>query len=162
MLAIITALFVSISTAKAPQSILGDIEYAAEVCRAMGIRFYYDERYIQPFDLNKDGINDYIIDGRGMRCGLMTDNIYGGASGLPLYVYVSEGPDTWKKVLNIQAFEYRIQEKYGLAPFFDIWVRGDVGYKKNMMRHQWDGEKLSVVEIEYGAEIPQQLWKNLD
>lgn len=144
-----------------PIEVQKDIDYAAEMCGALGERFKFSMEYLQQVDLNMDQKPDYIIDTRGYDCGRQTASLFRSAAGQPLYLYLSD-EEGWKKVFNAYAYEYRVKKVYGEPPQFDVWVRGEVGYQVNFVRHQWNGEELEVIEQEMGVEVPKQMWKNFD
>jgi hypothetical protein len=145
-----------------PVNVVKDITYAAEICRALGQKFKFDKDYVELNDFNGDGVQDYIIDVRGFFCNKKEDSLFGGPSGKPLYVYVSTPEKDWRKVYNSYVFEYRVKKQYGELPLLDVWVRGDVGYKVNMQRYQWDGERMELFDQKIGVEVPTQLWKSFD
>lgn len=145
-----------------PLVVRKDMVYAEEMCRALGVRFLFDSDYIETDDLNEDGVTDYVIDARGYICGKQADNLFGGSSGKPIYVYVSTRDKSWRKEYTSYIYEYQIKHEYGELPFLDVWVRGDVGYKVNMQRYQWNGDELELFDQEPGVEVPTQLWKRFD
>ena len=147
---------------KLPENVRKDIVYAEEMCGALGNMFMFDPDYIDKADFNGDGVTDYVIDTRGYDCGKLENSLFGGHSGKALYLYISTPDGSWEKMYNSYVYEYRIKRVYNELPYFDVWIRGDVGYKVNFIRHQWDGEKLEVFDREIGVEIPQQLWKRFD
>lgn len=145
-----------------PSPVRSDIEYSREMCRALGQRFAIDQDYIDAIDFNNDGVPDYIMDTRGFKCGKMSDQLFGSASGKPLYLYISKGKGKWEKVFNAYAYEYNVKRDYGELPYFDVWIRGEVGYQVNYQRMQWNGTEMEVIEQEMGTTVPDQLWKNFD
>lgn len=155
---------VLLSQGELPEPAQQDLELSRELCRAMGHRFYYDYEYIETIDLNEDGIPDYILDGRGMKCSkeTVTKQLFTHQSGTPFYVYVSTGPGQWQKALNAYVYEYLAKTRYGEMPVLDLWLRGEVGYQTNRVRYQWNGETLEIVEQEPGVEVPTQLWKQFE
>ena len=162
-----TALIMAVSAKKPPQPALpaavrSDIEYAREMCRALGQRFEINRDYIETLDFNDDKIPDYIMDTRGYKCGSMTDDLFGSASGKPLYLYISKSGNKWEKVFSAYAYEYNTKRDYGQLPYFDVWIRGEVGYQVNYQRMQWTGKEMEIIEQEMGTTVPDQLWKNFD
>lgn len=147
-----------------PPQVLQEVEYAREICRSLGHQFRFDPDYIAMADFNLDGTMDYVVDGRAFFCMnfRMTATLYGGPQGHVMYVYVSDGKGDWEKAFNGRAYEYRISPKYMEAPYFDAWIRGEVGYKINYVRYQWMDSRFEVVEQESGVEVPTQLWKEFD
>ncbi len=144
-----------------PEAVQKDIDYAGEMCHALGEIFKFSPKFIEQADFNQDGQPDYVLDARGFECGRQTKNLFHNAAGQPLYLYLS-GDDGWKKSFNAYVYEFRIKQVYGEAPQFDVWVRGEVGYQTNFVRYQWNGEEMAVMEQKMNAEIPKQLWKNFD
>lgn len=147
---------------KVPSVVQSDIEYAREMCRALGSHFQVDKDYIETHDFNGDKVQDYLMDTRGFKCGRMSDELFGSAAGKPLYVYLSKGKGKWEKAFSAFAYEYNVKRDYGQLPYFDVWIRGEVGYQVNYQRMQWNGTELEVVKQEHGVEVPDQLWKNFD
>lgn len=147
---------------KLPSEVRYEIEYAREMCRGLGEKFYFDEAYIDKADFNGDKRPDYLLDGRGYKCGNQTNNMFNSSSGKPLYLYISKPDGTLDKAFSGFVYEYRIKQEYGQLPFFDVWIKGEVGYQVNFLRHQWDGERLELLEQETGVEVPTQLWKRFD
>ena len=163
---IVGALFLAMAATGGqwPFALQSDIEYAREMCRSLGERFFVMDGYIEEHDFNGDKRPDYILDGRGLNCGKMTDRLFGASEGKPVYLYLSTKDGKWVKAFNAYAFEYNVKRDYGQLPFFDVWIRGEVGYQVNYQRMQWSPEdqKMLVVKFESGAEVPDQLWKNFD
>lgn len=162
---LLSATLVSLAVAaKFPAAMQSDIEYAREMCRALGQRFYIVKDHIETHDFNGDQQPDYILDGRGLSCGKLTDSLFGGSSGKPLYLYLSKKNGKWDKVFNAYAYEYNVKRDYGQLPFFDVWIRGEVGYQINYQRLQWSPEdkEMQIIKQEMGVEVPTQLWKNFD
>lgn len=147
---------------KLPAEVRYEIEYAREMCRGLGEKFIFDEAYIDKADFNGDKRQDYILDGRGYKCGNQTDNMFNSSAGKPLYLYISNAKGALDKAFSGFVYEYRIKPVYGQLPMFDVWVKGEVGYQVNFLRHQWDGEKLELLEQESNVEVPTQLWKRFD
>lgn len=145
-----------------PLDVRKDIAYASEMCRALGQHFLFETDYVDTADLNGDGVPDYVIDARGYDCHKMTDSLFGGPNGKPVYLYVSAEPGRWKKQYGSYVYEYRIKKEYNSLPYFDVWVRGDVGYKVNFQRYQWNGKEMEIYEQRLGVEVPKQLWKSFD
>jgi len=146
-----------------PLAVRSDIEYSREMCRALGRLFQFDKAYIETVDFNDDGIQDYILDTRGYDCGKRTSEaLFQSNSGTPLYMYLSQGDGEWEKTYNAYIFEYQVKDGYGQLPYFDVWVRGEVGYQVIYQRYQWNGEEMAVIDQEVGAEVPTQLWKQFD
>ncbi len=148
--------------AKLPAEVRYEVEYAREMCRGLGEKFFFDEAYIDQADFNGDKRPDYLLDGRGYKCGNQTNNMFNSSSGKPLYLYLSNEKGTLDKAFSGFVYEYRIKQDYGQLPFFDVWIKGEVGYQVNFLRHQWDGERLELLEQESGVEVPTQLWKRFD
>ncbi|MCI5050576.1 MAG: hypothetical protein MRY32_09685 [Rickettsiales bacterium] len=147
---------------KLPLMVRKDLNYAGEICKALGRIFFFDRDYIDMIDFNQDGVIDYVVDTRGYDCGRYEDSLYGGNNGKALYMYLSQPDNSYEKVYNSYVYEYRVKRNYGEAPYFDVWIRGDVGYKVNFIRHQWTGADMEVVDQEIGVEVPTQLWKRFD
>jgi|GEM_PF-7128341 len=145
-----------------PLDVRKDITYASEMCKALGKPFLFDSDFIETADMNEDGVVDYVIDTRGYDCYKMTQSLFGSSSGMPVYLYISTGNGRWKKEYGAYVYEYRIKKDYATLPYFDVWVRGDVGYKVNFQRYQWNGSSMEVYEQRLGVEVPKQLWKNFD
>lgn len=145
-----------------PSVIMQDVEYGREMCRAARQKFTFDEDYIEQTDFNGDGTPDFIIDTRGFECGKLADSLYGSDAGRALHVYLSDGKGAWKKEFSAYVYEYHVQQEYGEMPFLDVWVRGEVGYNVNYIRNQWNGDEFEVMEQEFNAEVPTQLWKQFD
>lgn len=157
------ALAALVMMSELPAAVRADIEYSREMCRALGHRFIMDEAYIEQLDLNNDGVKDYILDTRGYDCGKRTSEaLFQSNSGTPLYMYLSNPDGEWEKTYNAYIFEYQVKDDYGQLPYFDVWVRGEVGYQVIYQRYQWNGEEMAVIDQEVGAEVPTQLWKNFD
>lgn len=164
MNSLISALILVSQLVKAPAATLPidvqkDIDYAKEMCSALGEKFLFSEAAVKQADFNMDQKPDYIIDTAGYNCGRQTKNLFRTAAGRPLYLYLSN-EEGWRKVFNGYVYEHRIKQVYGEPPQFDVWVRGEVGYQTNFMRHQWNGEEMEVIEQEIGVEVPEQLWKD--
>lgn len=152
----------SLAAADMPEPMQQDIEYARELCRAVGQRFRYDYEYIDTSDLNGDGRPDYVFDGRGIECEGYNQSIFGDAAGKPFYLYISNEEDGWDKVLSAYVYEYYIYPQRDGLPVLDLWLRGQFGYQTNRMRYRWNEDKLEVIEQETGVDIPENLWKNFD
>ena len=165
-----SALFLSVAMQaeeQLPLDVYKDIEYAGEMCRAMGKRFAFDMFFVDKLDFNGDGATDYIVDGRGYDCGKVSERIYGNKGGMPVQIYISyqkDGKARWDKVYNAYAYEYRVKRKYGELPYFDAWLHAGVGYRVNFVRYQWvpEADEFQVIDQETGVEVPKQLWKNFD
>lgn len=149
-------------SAELPLSVQHDIEYVRELCRATGERFRFDKDYLKQADFNADGRIDYVIDARGFDCDNLTGRLYSAHGGWLLYVHLSQPDGTWKQVFNSYAREHDIRDVYGEPPYFDVWVRAEIGYQTMFQRYQWDGEDFIVIEQESGVEVPKQLWKRFD
>lgn len=147
---------------KLPSALQSDIEYSREMCRSLGAHFYVDQDYIETHDFNGDKLPDYLLDTRGFKCGRMSDELFGSAAGKPLYLYLSNGKGKWEKAFNAYAYEYNVKRDYGQLPYFDVWIRGEVGYQVNYQRLQWNGHEMEIIRQEMGVEVPEQLWKNFD
>lgn len=147
---------------KVPAAVQSDIEYSREMCRSLGQRFVVDSAYIDQEDFNGDKVPDYILDTRGFKCGRMSDELFGSSAGKPLYLYLSDGKGKWEKAFNAYAYEYNVKQDYGQLPYFDVWIRGEVGYQVNYQRLQWNGKEMEVMRQEMGVQVPDQLWKNFD
>ena len=161
-------LFVTLALANAamisklPQAVRSDIEYSREMCRSLGHVFQMKEDFIEENDFNNDGKPDYIMDTRGFDCGKKIAILFNSRAGTPLYVYLSNKEGKWDKIFNAYVYEYQVKKDYGQLPYFEVWVRGEVGYQVVHQRFQWDGKKMAIIKQEIGTEVPKQMWKKFD
>lgn len=100
-----------------PDSFDGIIQSAAPRCGSEGAARFDKGGFTAPYDLNDDGVNDYIVDSSYFRCFPESSLIYGGTAGTHYWFFISQDDGTFEEAMHLAAHNMQIVY-FGEKPTF--------------------------------------------
>lgn len=100
-----------------PEDFDGIIQTMAARCGSENTAVFSDSGFTTPYDLNDDGVNDYIVDSSFFRCYPERSLIYGGTAGTHYWFFVSQADGKFKEVMHLAAHNMQVVH-FGEKPTF--------------------------------------------